>query len=180
MGKRTGAGTGAGLTDNHIAYQACGCAFWHCEECRRHFLEYGRSDASRIQNHREAVLWLWRAHNSINLRVKTFDDYALESPPDPGHVKSLWPSIHVCPQCWVHSDDRQQAETFHRTEFNEHEVYKFLQAFYSSGLTSPTRSTISAVNSSSRQQHAVQQAWVRPDSLTNSSLLSNASPAMLR
>lgn len=85
--------------------------FFQCSSCREHFLrmydgcEYGRcadpfkgaSKADRL------VLWIWRAHNAVNARVKAKlppgkaakDAYDVEDPTQPW----IFPSAADCPKC---------------------------------------------------------------------------------
>lgn len=85
--------------------------FFQCSKCREHFLrmydgcEYGRcadpfkgaSKADRL------VLWLWRAHNAVNARVKAKlppgkaakDAYDVEDPAQPW----IFPSAADCSKC---------------------------------------------------------------------------------
>lgn len=70
--------------------------FFKCMSCRRHFLEQfdaglfglglARTDAA------EAVLFFWRMHNAVSVRVST--EHACED------VDRRWPPLSLCPKCW--------------------------------------------------------------------------------
>ena len=86
-----------------------------------------------MRHPRDAVLWWWRAHNTINARLQTASDYAPQFPFDPAFPKSPWPPKSLCPQCWqlapgVGSDPQNGTEVF-----DEHAVYHFMiTVFYAS------------------------------------------------
>lgn len=45
-------------------------AFFRCEECRGHFLAELNSPAfAALASKRDAVLWIWEAHNRVNERI---------------------------------------------------------------------------------------------------------------
>lgn len=70
--------------------------FFKCMTCRRHFLEQfeaglfglglAQTDAA------EAVLFFWRMHNAVSVRVSS--EHVCED------VDRRWPPIHLCPKCW--------------------------------------------------------------------------------
>jgi hypothetical protein len=68
-----------------------------CTDCVQHFLaanpasvETGLEGGGR----QEASLWLWKAHNGVNARLKD-DDWAN----DPAFPKVQWPASDECPAC---------------------------------------------------------------------------------
>merc|ERR1712224_313559 len=63
-----------------------------------------------------AVLWLWRAHNRVNARLKG------DSTEDPIQPKVQFPPSNLCSTCWI--DDR----------FQDNQVLRFLRSFYGSTL----------------------------------------------
>lgn len=71
-------------------------AFLNCNACRSHFLEdfdsceYGRCEI-KPGDWRALVLWLWRAHNAVSLRVAVRQ----RAP-----VDRRWPMYEDCPACW--------------------------------------------------------------------------------
>lgn len=70
--------------------------FFKCLYCRRHFLQqfsegsYGLADAR--QDPAQAVLYFWRLHNAVSVRV------AAEARCD--EVDRRWPPISLCADCW--------------------------------------------------------------------------------
>eukprot|EP01043_Picozoa_sp_COSAG02_P068101 COSAG02_NODE_11189_length_1760_cov_1.280000_1_plen_406_part_10 len=43
--------------------------FFGCEDCRNNFLAMSTGIATRVRVRDDAVLWLWQAHNAVNLRL---------------------------------------------------------------------------------------------------------------
>eukprot|EP00913_Durusdinium_trenchii_P028585 g26810.t1 len=75
--------------------------FLFCGPCREHFLNayegcsYGRCEvlASKQDQAKRLVLWLWRLHNGVSLRV-------LREHPPKEAVDRRWPTYRDCPGCW--------------------------------------------------------------------------------
>ena len=41
--------------------------FFQCSDCAKHFTEMASTpEALAVSSHREAVLWMWRAHNQAS------------------------------------------------------------------------------------------------------------------
>lgn len=74
--------------------------FWRCEECRRNFLSFEFGAHTKLDEPRDALVWLWRAHNAISMKLQSFESYAVDYPPDPARSKDLWPTPSMCPTCW--------------------------------------------------------------------------------
>jgi hypothetical protein len=84
-------------------------SFFGCAACRSHFLDsyencrHGRCDITESDvDNRALVLWLWRLHNAVNLRV------GMEAGGTAGRTRGnytelLWPSVSACPACWDHT-----------------------------------------------------------------------------
>lgn len=78
--------------------------FLDCAVCRQHFLRaydaclFGRcevlSGGDEVAQAKAQVLWLWRTHNAVNVRVIS------EHPPTGKAVDRRWPSFADCPGCW--------------------------------------------------------------------------------
>jgi len=70
--------------------------FFKCLYCRRHFLEqfdmgsYGLGQART--NTADTVLYFWRLHNAVSVRVAAEHGCA--------DADRRWPPISLCPQCW--------------------------------------------------------------------------------
>jgi len=74
--------------------------FMDCRACVINFLA-APYDEDRIQSHRDAVIWLWRAHNYVSGIVKdtpTAERAFAEDPAFP--TKHYWPPKHICHECW--------------------------------------------------------------------------------
>lgn len=72
--------------------------FFGCRHCAEHFLkvaEDGRAVQHEVKNVEDSILWLWRAHNLANLRLK--DDIATN---DPAYPKEVFPSKTFCSRCF--------------------------------------------------------------------------------
>lgn len=70
--------------------------FFKCLYCRRHFLQqydlgsYGL-EAARA-NYTETVLYLWRLHNAVSVRVTA--EHGCR------RADRRWPPLSLCPECW--------------------------------------------------------------------------------
>ncbi|CAK1554153.1 unnamed protein product [Leptosia nina] len=88
--------------------------FFGCTECSVHF--QAMADKNRIFQIKEndkAVLWLWIAHNEVNLRL------AGDVTEDPKYPKIQYPSVSNCPKCRLS-----------RGAWNLPAVYEYLQRVY--------------------------------------------------
>jgi len=68
--------------------------FFGCRECADHFAQMARTMPDEVSSVRDLVLWLWRAHNRVNLRLH--GDVATEDPYAP---KIQFPPQIACPSC---------------------------------------------------------------------------------
>jgi len=66
--------------------------FFGCKDCRQHFVAMA-SEPRSICNYGDSVLWLWHAHNRVNLRTKG------SLTEDPKYPKQLFPNAKNCPHC---------------------------------------------------------------------------------
>jgi len=110
--------------------------FFKCLYCRQHFLEQFDAGsynlAAALQDRREGVLYLWRLHSAVSVRV------AAEHSCDAADRR--WPSTSLCPSCWKSSSNQwpvlaetQKMDTGSRSPAlqrsalpDEEEVLKFL------------------------------------------------------
>jgi len=89
--------------------------FFGCKECQQHFANHMRivSQLPLVTN-KDGVLWLWRLHNSVSVRVAhqkgNQDERTLEG--------VMWPSLSKCPQC---KDGGL---------WDEHGTYVFMRSIY--------------------------------------------------
>jgi len=96
--------------------------FFTCEICRTHFLEMAAEAAFReAESPREAVLWLWRAHNVVNARLRQEEAEGAEAAgaPNPNPLKVQFPTRDQCPECFSLSGEHVESA-----------VFSFLQQFY--------------------------------------------------
>lgn len=71
--------------------------FFGCRDCARHFVtmaENGQAITRDVQSSQEAVLWLWKAHNRVNVRLKG------DISDDPVFPKTVFPDKQNCPACY--------------------------------------------------------------------------------
>jgi hypothetical protein len=122
--------------------------FLDCEACRNHFVQaydnclFGRctvqANDTQPQQAKALVLWLWRTHNAVNVRVLK-ENPALSQG---GSVDRRWPVFRDCAGCWdqnVVSGGVGKELTFtgQRTHdqpvydvFESDVVYKFIKLTY--------------------------------------------------
>eukprot|EP00850_Spirogloea_muscicola_P013071 SM000087S23353 [mRNA] locus=s87:214429:218468:+ [translate_table: standard] len=74
--------------------------FFGCATCRAHFLEMAdREEAKAVTSRRDAVLWVWSAHNEVNERLAKEEAEPDGSQGDPAFPKQQWPPLELCPAC---------------------------------------------------------------------------------
>ncbi|XP_022185343.2 sulfhydryl oxidase 1 [Nilaparvata lugens] len=88
--------------------------FFGCTDCSEHFQTMSPTMPGNVSNHDDSVLWLWKAHNSVNQRL------AGDVTEDPEHRKVQFPSAQTCAAC---RDDNG--------EWVSEEVLRFLRRMYS-------------------------------------------------
>uniref|UniRef100_A0AC34QV21 Sulfhydryl oxidase n=1 Tax=Panagrolaimus sp. JU765 TaxID=591449 RepID=A0AC34QV21_9BILA len=92
-------------------------SFFGCEHCRKHFLKMTTRTfkmEANVRKSEDVFLYLWRAHNIVNARLKGRDTE------DPRFPKYQFPALFLCPQC--HSN---------KGRMNEQEVHRYLIDYYS-------------------------------------------------
>lgn len=92
--------------------------FFGCSNCAKHFQQMSSDLESELTYPNSSVLWLWRAHNRVNHRLKG------DASEDPKHPKQSYPYRSQCSECYERSDNSDQ--------FNEKNVFEFLLRHYSS------------------------------------------------
>jgi len=83
--------------------------FFSCTDCAQHFTSMAQNLENELKQPNSSVLWLWRAHNRVNKRLKG------DLTEDPEHPKNSYPYQKDCPQCYMSNG-----------EFNENEVWNYL------------------------------------------------------
>ena len=99
--------------------------FFGCQECRQHFLKMSSNLtqlAEELGSSDDGLMWLWRAHNKVNNRLKE------DVTEDPRHPKVQFPSRVACPACYRKTRKRSDAEE----GWDAEEVRSYLEHFYSS------------------------------------------------
>lgn len=67
--------------------------FFGCQECADHFQEMSKTMPGNVTSLADSVLWLWKAHNTVNKRLS--GDFS----EDPGFPKKQFPVETMCPKC---------------------------------------------------------------------------------
>uniref|UniRef100_A0A914ZRY6 Sulfhydryl oxidase n=1 Tax=Parascaris univalens TaxID=6257 RepID=A0A914ZRY6_PARUN len=92
-------------------------SFFGCLHCRRHFHHMTAKlfpmNERRIRQASDAIMYLWRAHNIVNLRLHT------DLTEDPQFEKRQFPAPFLCPTCQVGNE-----------HFSRKEVRSFLLRYY--------------------------------------------------
>lgn len=78
---------------------------------------------------RDFVLWLWSAHNQVNMRL--IKEEATLKTFDPKFPKMIWPPTQLCPACY-----RSHNQKNNEIDWDEDEVFKFLTSYYGKTLVS--------------------------------------------
>ena len=68
--------------------------FFGCQTCVHHFLAMAKNITAADKTSEGAVMWLWRAHNSANLRLHG------DISEDPRHPKVQFPPKYLCNSCY--------------------------------------------------------------------------------
>ena len=98
-----------------------------CRACSDHFRqEITEFKIEKIESTKDAVMWLWSLHNSVNMRLKG------DASEDPDVPKFKYPTSWICRDC------------MRKTQFVRKNVFKFLLSKYSNDNLSKhyLRSTI--------------------------------------
>ncbi|XP_034688256.1 sulfhydryl oxidase 2 isoform X2 [Vitis riparia] len=123
--------------ESQLAFTAM-CDFIHnffiCEECRQHFYEMclSCSVSSPFNKTRDFALWLWSAHNKVNVRL--IKEEASLGTGDPKFRKIIWPSKQLCPSCYFSLSKNNDGTS--QIVWNRDEVFKFLVSYYGKMLVS--------------------------------------------
>jgi thiol-disulfide isomerase/thioredoxin len=73
--------------------------FFSCQDCNLHFMKLAKDMMwTQVSSDDDAVLWLWKAHNSVNRRLEN------SLTEDPARPKVQFPLRSVCTECWSADD----------------------------------------------------------------------------
>lgn len=89
--------------------------FFTCRECSSHFGEMAAGMEDDLRVAKDAVLWLWKAHNRVNLRLKG------DNSEDPMRSKTAFPPVTLCGNCWKPGLPQRH---------DEQRTFEFLVEFY--------------------------------------------------
>ena len=100
--------------------------FFLCIPCQEHFAEAVKTMESQVVDRRSAILWLWRTHNSVSVRL------AADTAEKSAVVETaLYPTVATCPSC-------REPTTGPTVEWDEQRVVLFLEETYSLAQWSET------------------------------------------
>ncbi|XP_071947552.1 sulfhydryl oxidase 2-like [Antedon mediterranea] len=91
--------------------------FFTCKECVKNFAKESKLMSSTVTSYDTAILYLWKIHNSVNLRLKG------DMSEDPAHPKIQFPSTDLCQTCRLGKG--------HEDEWDKKAVLRFLKEYYS-------------------------------------------------
>jgi len=103
--------------------------FFGCRHCAEHFLkvaEEGKAVLKEVKTDEDSIIWLWRAHNLANLRLK--DDAATN---DPAYPKEVYPNDAFCSRCFqTPSNTDSNTLTIDDNVYILNEVVQFMRKIY--------------------------------------------------
>ena len=95
--------------------------FFGCRECSEHFLEMvanGTLIESEVNSYDDAVIFLWRKHNQVNLRLVG------DPTDDPQYPKTYFPGKTFCADCY-------RGDTEEESSSERENILRFLLKHYS-------------------------------------------------
>lgn len=99
--------------------------FFGCTECSLHFQSMATEQKIfKVSSKDDAVLWLWKAHNMVNERIKG------DNTEDPQFPKIQYPSETACNLCHEKKPSTSTLEKNSDHEWNQNEVLLFLKKIY--------------------------------------------------
>uniref|UniRef100_UPI00358DF3C9 sulfhydryl oxidase 2-like n=1 Tax=Myxine glutinosa TaxID=7769 RepID=UPI00358DF3C9 len=110
------------MRDVLLAMHAYVSEFFGCHDCAVHFKQMAKS-LFAVRSWDSAVLWLWRSHNKVNLRI------AGSKSEDPQFPKIQWPPPDICQACHIQHGGEHQ--------WNTSAVLNFLKHLYREENISP-------------------------------------------
>ncbi|XP_040819361.1 sulfhydryl oxidase 2 [Ochotona curzoniae] len=115
--------------------------FFGCRECGEHFENMAKESLDTVKTADQAILWLWRAHNTVNGRL------AGHLSEDPAFPKVPWPTPDLCAACHeevrgVHSWAEGRVLAFLKHHYSAHNLLHAYAADLGDGSwdTAPGRS----------------------------------------
>lgn len=136
--------------------------FFQCDDCSKHFLAMASdAEAAAVDSKRDAVQWVWRAHNKVWCGAAAGWEGLKHPVPPADPLRSLnfcmqvnarleaeaedagdardkdfphlqWPAQELCPACRLANSDAGGVQV----QWDEQQVYSFLLAYYGANGTS--------------------------------------------
>nr|XP_046909917.1 sulfhydryl oxidase 1-like [Dermatophagoides farinae] len=104
--------------------------FFGCTECSMHFTQMSKSLENELTYPNSSVLWLWRAHNRVNARLKG------SKSEDPRLPKRQFPTFNECPECYRKQPSTEKDSSIWKNAttyleyYDETKILPFLVNFY--------------------------------------------------
>ncbi|KAK9819339.1 hypothetical protein WJX74_007870 [Apatococcus lobatus] len=118
--------------------------FFQCSDCAQHFMEMASEPAAaHVKSRKQAILWMWSAHNRVNRRLE--DEDAKGQASDPAFPKVQWPPADLCPSCHKLAAAKKAASD----DWNEDATSSFLDSFYNPLQLSSAQPSLSALRTRS-------------------------------
>ena len=98
--------------------------FFGCRDCAENFLkeaEHGAAIHREIKSTQDSILWLWKAHNKVNLRLR--HDTQTD---DPAYPKFIFPDEKVCSECHLQGKEALMKTEIWSLDGKEYNVAKTL------------------------------------------------------
>ena len=99
--------------------------FFGCRDCAENFLKFAENGAAikrDVKMVKDSVLWLWKAHNDANIRLK--GDSQTD---DPVYPKTVFPDEQFCPKCMIEKNSPFFGRASRQTQFFQRR--RMLQCF---------------------------------------------------
>lgn len=109
--------------------------FFMCDVCRTHFLQVlanpevgiSKQKTFEIKTQEDFALWLWEAHNVVNVRLAKEEEESGEG--DPSRVKHVYPNGKECDMCY------KSGERWTEENYDHQHILQYLNITY----TNPRR-----------------------------------------
>jgi len=116
--------------------------FFSCLECARHFLqmvENGTRVQAEVKSHEDQVLFLWRDHNKVNIRLRSESKQE-----DPAFPKIWYPSSEFCENCYNENID--ETNVIADKDINKNAVLEFMLDMYTASNIMSTTTKVAEVD----------------------------------
>ena len=118
--------------------------FFMCDVCRTHFMQVmqreevgpSKQKTFQVQSQKDFALWLWEAHNVVNVRLGKEEEESGDA--DPDRPKEIYPNFEACDVCKVDVKSKN---------YSVEHVYEYLVIHYTNHLRLPQKKTESIASS---------------------------------